>query len=125
MDLEVKRRIIQMALDRFGLDHQIDKMIEELGELLQATIKLRQANQSGKIVADKARSSIFFENFIEELADVDVLRDQILHAFNMEENDGSLFAQIKERKFLRLHKRMTQSNLDEYSIFSPSSESDE
>ncbi len=117
MEDEEKRMIIQKALEAFGLDHQIDKMIEELGELLQATIKLRQATRNGKISPEDAKSSKYFENFIEELADVDVLRDQIVYAFDMEGRD-SLFHEIKRKKFSRLLKRLSQSSLDDHELFS-------
>jgi len=117
MTPEEKHHIIQKALDTFGLDHQIDKMIEELGELLQATIKLRQATHSGRISTDDSITSKFFENFIEELADVDVLRDQIVYAFDME-SEKSLFYEIKRQKFTRLLKRMSQSTLEDHELFS-------
>jgi hypothetical protein len=105
--------VIQKALSSFGLDHQIDKMIEELGELLQATIKLRQSSRNGKITQDTVKTSAQYYSFIEELADFDVLRDQIIFALNLRDQD-SLFHEIKNQKFERLNKWLSQTNLDDF-----------
>lgn len=115
MEPTEKRKIIKKALNRFGLDHQIDKMIEELGELLQATIKLRQASKMGRITAEGIRSNYHYNSFVEELADFDVLRDQILYALDLEDKQ-SLFNIIKQQKFERLDNRLSQSKLDDFQL---------
>jgi phosphoribosyl-ATP pyrophosphohydrolase len=54
--------IHQTALTHFGADHQLDKLIEEMSELTQAIIKARHNRPA---------------NIAEELADVQILLDQV------------------------------------------------
>jgi NTP pyrophosphatase (non-canonical NTP hydrolase) len=58
--------IYNKALNHFGAEHQLDKLIEEMSELTQAIIKARHKRHT---------------NVSEEIADVQILLDQakLLH----------------------------------------------
>lgn len=113
MDEKERKKIREKALKRFGINHQIDKMIEELGELLQATIKLRQATEDGQIkLSDK--NSVLFTNFLEELADFDVMRDQIVQAFELNSPEKNMLDEIKDMKLIRLNKFLEQKSIKEF-----------
>ncbi len=113
MDANKRREISLKAVKTFGINHQIDKLIEELGELLQATIKLRQATKDG-VIKLTDNNNLFFTNFIEELADVDVLKDQIVLAFALDDEANSLLQEFKDMKLERLEKRMSQKSITDF-----------
>ncbi len=113
MDEEERKKIRAKAIKRFGINHQIDKMIEEMGELLQATIKLRQATEDGQIkLSDK--NSALFSNFLEELADFDVVRDQIVQAFELNAPEKNILDEIKDMKLRRLDKMLEQTSISDF-----------
>lgn len=77
-------------VDVFGLDRQIDKLIEEMGELTQALLKHRYAKD------------IKFEtNVCEELADVKITLMHIEKQY-----DADLIKRITEYKLRRLEKML-------------------
>jgi len=61
-------KIITDALEVFGADHQIDKCIEECGELIAALTRYRDGRATVTEVVD-------------ELADVGVMRRQMVKVF--------------------------------------------
>jgi len=61
-------KIITDALNTFGPDHQIDKCIEECGELIAALTRYRDG-----------RATV--EDVVDELADVGVMRRQMVKHF--------------------------------------------
>lgn len=63
-----QNKVITDALDVFGPDHQIDKCIEECGELIAALTRYRDG-----------RATV--EDVVDELADVGVMRRQMVKVF--------------------------------------------
>ena len=60
-------------VDHYGVDHQLDVLVEEMGELLQAIGKLKRYN---------AR-----DNFIEELSDVSIMLLQMFESLSETEKE--------------------------------------
>lgn len=79
------------ALDRYGIGHQTDMAIEEMSELIKALLKLRR-NLGG--IADVT----------EEIADVEIVLDQIKTYYSIDSDVLS----IREQKIERLMKRMEE-----------------
>lgn len=62
-----KRNVLQAAINKFGKDQQLNMMIEECAELIQAINKYKRY---GKI-----------ENVLEEIADVQIMIEQMQMIF--------------------------------------------
>lgn len=60
-------------VDHYGVEHQLDILVEEMGELLQAIGKLKRYN---------AR-----DNFIEELSDVSIMLMQMFESLSETEKE--------------------------------------
>lgn len=70
--------ILEAAIDRYGLDAQIDMMIEEMSELAKALLKERRAvHGPGGLDALKA----WEEAIREEIADVQIMLNQMQLVF--------------------------------------------
>ena len=92
MEKQQEIEILENALHTFGFEAQHLKLIEEMAELTQAILKLRFSS------VDKNR---LFDNVYEEIADVQILIDQ-LSIYNKEE-----IAAHRERKLKRLKDRLS------------------
>lgn len=62
--MKTQQEIIALAIEKWGVDRQIDKVIEEMSELSKALLKYRHADKDG-IDAHSA-----FQDIAEEHADV-------------------------------------------------------
>lgn len=84
--------ILKRAIKTYGTDHQIDKAIEEMSELTQALIKLKQSKNS----------HIFMDHVSEEMADVEIMIKQL----NMILKNDEQVKRYRIYKLIRLKKRM-------------------
>jgi NTP pyrophosphatase (non-canonical NTP hydrolase) len=85
-----KEQIYEQAIDKYGFDAQLDQLTEECGELIVACNKLRRKGQESVPM------------MIDELADVQIMINQIRFAMQLED-------EINERiefKLERLKKRL-------------------
>lgn len=64
--------IIQNAVRRFGEFHQIDRALEEMGELIVALQKFRRAMDDGRSF-NRGTNDPIVQNVVEEIADVKVV----------------------------------------------------
>lgn len=95
------KEIIEKALIHFGERHQIDKVIEESAELIQAISKMREYQEiSCGDYTDELRN-----NIITELADVYVTLEYVKSTYQI--NEEELNKEI-EFKLNRLQERMKQ-----------------
>lgn len=97
----MNKEIIKNALEYYGQRHQIDKVIEESAELIQAISKMREYQEvSCGDYTDELRN-----NVITELADVYVTLEyvKITYQINEEELNNEI-----EFKINRLQERMKQ-----------------
>jgi NTP pyrophosphatase (non-canonical NTP hydrolase) len=62
--------IFKQAVDKFGVEHQLLKLVEEMAELTQAIIKHRLYPNEPK----------YFDNLIEEYIDVNIVLEQLANS---------------------------------------------
>ena len=92
MRLDLRQKtIILSAIETFGKEHQIGKLFEEIAELEEAIIK----NHFGR---DNA------EHIAEEIADVEIMLDQIKLLFA----DDELLTKYRAAKLARLRHMITE-----------------
>lgn len=84
-----EREVFEKALHVYGVQHQERKLFEEMGELTQAISKYEDGEGG-------------IEHIAEEIADVSILLDQMILAFQC----GGLVQQYRLRKADRLMNRM-------------------
>ena len=93
MTPEFKNSVIIKAVDTYGEDSQINMAVEEMSELIKALMKLRRNDVDKKEI---------FRNIAEEIADVEIMLEQLKLIFNC----FSLVETEKEFKINRLAKRL-------------------
>jgi NTP pyrophosphatase (non-canonical NTP hydrolase) len=96
MDATEKRMLMKKALDTLGEEFQIMLLVEECGELLQAI---------GKVYRNKHGS---IENMQEEIADVQLMLDQVKLIYDEDEID-----RIMDQKLIRLKTRLENSSAED------------
>lgn len=85
---------LRTILDHYGFDAQLEILIEECAELIQAVQKFKRYGYS-------IDSADYYLNLMEELADVGVMADQIILAVG-----ESTVIEIAEKKVERQLKRI-------------------
>ena len=103
MDERERRDIMLRAIHRYGEDAQIDMAVEEMAELTKALCKVKRATPGATTTAAIA-------NVIEEIADVQIMLDQLrlIFARNTDEVEEDklrrLLARINSRKESKLRR---------------------
>jgi NTP pyrophosphatase (non-canonical NTP hydrolase) len=98
-DME-SENIFKQAVDHFGVENQLLKLVEEMAELTQAIIKR-------KLNSDEPK---YLNNMLEEVADVNILLFQITYSDLMEsEIAKDLFNMHYKRKLIRLESLLKTS----------------
>jgi len=93
---EWKKPVYKEIGEKMGLESQLDQTIEEVGELLQAIIKLRRT----KGVSMKKNMEAW-ENLHEEIGDVENMVNQLKWHF-----DGDMIEAYRQKKLKRAIKRV-------------------
>lgn len=104
MDERERRAIMQQAIKLYGEPAQIDMAVEEMAELTKALCKVKRATPG-------ANTSAAIANVIEEIADVQIMLDQLRLIF------GRSTDEVEEDKLRRLLGRIdryAESNLHEW-----------
>lgn len=83
--------ILAKAIETYGIDAQIDMAIEEMAELTKALCKFKRYADSEKVTSIK-----------EEIADVQIMLDQLKIMFSADAN----VAEFDKRKIDRLAERL-------------------
>jgi len=108
-----KEKIYQDAFSTYGIDLQLNMAIEEMAELTQALSKLiRYRNTASASVEGMKKGESQYlvgKNIIEEVADVEIMLEQIKHIFVIDSEVKS----IKNKKLERLVERIKQ---DDYKV---------
>jgi len=89
-------KILKDVVDAWGVDSQMDMMIEEMSELTKALLKLRRNHKN----PDK-----YINDICEEIADVDLMLSQMKYIFSDE-----LIEKYKKEKLVRLQQRLDKHN---------------
>lgn len=104
MDERERRNIMARAIQHFGETAQIDMAVEEMSELTKAICKVKRA-QAG------AEMGAAVENVVEEIADVQIMLDQLRLIFARSTDE------VEEEKLRRLLGRLNsyaESNLHKW-----------
>ena len=90
MELQEEVKIIKEAVDTFGFKSQVRILQEECAELIAAASHYERGREGA------------YDNFVEELADVDIMISQMCYALKADIED------YKEKKLIRLQKRINE-----------------
>lgn len=66
----------------YGYEAQSNQLVEECAELIQAVNKYRRAR-----AADKDREQVALDNLVEEIADVEIMLEQVKDLLQIPEED--------------------------------------
>lgn len=89
---DIDKNVYEKALERWGLTLQMDMLVEECAELIHAIQKIKR---SGLITTEGE------DKVCEEMADVSIVIEQMLYAFNRD-----IFNKKYREKIERLEKRI-------------------
>lgn len=88
-------RIMQQAIETYGVQAQCDVAIEEMAELTKAIMKLRRVED------DYEKTQVALDNLLEEIADVDIMIEQLKIMWGPKQVEG-----YREKKLERLDRRL-------------------
>lgn len=79
----------------YGYEAQSNQLVEECAELIQAVNKYRRAKSRGQVFspllepsqADKDREQVALDNLVEEIADVEIMLEQVKDLLQIPEED--------------------------------------
>jgi NTP pyrophosphatase (non-canonical NTP hydrolase) len=101
MNSEKEQYLLGRSVELFGPSAQCDKTIEECAELIKALCKYRFANNNDVLTAS-------YLNVIEEMADVQIMIDQLKIIFDRK----GVFERIRQEKLARLQKMLQNHSLN-------------
>lgn len=102
MTTEERRALLDRAITAYGAPAQMDMAVEEMAELTKALCKVKR-------VSCAAEAKAVLENVVEEMADVQIMLDQLRIIF------GHSTAEAEEYKLERLKKRLDTATAAEAS----------
>lgn len=102
MDAEARWALLEHAIRLYGEPAQMDMAVEEMAELTKAICKVKRASCA-------AEAKAVLENVVEEMADVQIMLDQLRIIF------GRSTAEAEEYKLERLKKRLDTATAAEAS----------
>ena len=92
---------IKKIAEHYGYDAQSNQLVEECAELIQAVNKYRRSRGKGQATTDTEQ--IASDNLIEEIADVEIMIEQVKHLLQIPEEE---IQTIKIYKVNRTKERM-------------------
>ena len=101
MTTEERRALLDRAITAYGAPAQMDMAVEEMAELTKALCKIKRA-QAGCEVTAEAKAVL--ENVVEEMADVQIMLDQLRIIFHRSTEE------VEEAKLERLKNRLDGRN---------------
>ena len=95
--------LYKKAIEKWGLEAQMNMTIEECAELIVALSKATRPTSN--LYCDERVDAI-----LDELVDVEIMVEQMKHVFDYKYSNGAVskFADIKRRKLKRLEKRLNE-----------------
>ena len=98
MNDEIKR-----IADHFGERSQLCMLMEEAGELIQATNKVLRADGHGEYVGKSRGEAIV--NLAEEIADVQMVIEQVEYLLNIDPEALKMMQDYKAKRLIKLIER--------------------
>lgn len=92
------KEIMQKAINTYGVDTQVDMAIEEMSELIKVLLKYRRTQKE----PSKWDYEVVKANVVEEIADVEIMVEQLKMIFNCR----NLAGRQKTNKLKRFQKRL-------------------
>lgn len=99
--MRIPEELKQIA-EHYGYEIQSSQLIEECAELILALSKHRRAMGIGQPISDYHKTAVI-DNLVEEIADVEIMLEQVKYLLNISEND---ILAIKYFKINRCKERM-------------------
>lgn len=94
---------LKVIANHYGYEAQSNQLVEECGELIQAVSKYRRAIAGvGQPVAEY-KKTIVLDNLIEEIADVEIMLEQVKYLLQIPEDE---IEAVKIFKINRTKERM-------------------
>jgi NADH/NAD ratio-sensing transcriptional regulator Rex len=97
---EHEKDLYDFALKKWGTDLQVDMLIQEMSELTHALLKLRQKKFNNKNKHETFKE--YIDNIEQEIADVQIMLNQIKLLFNKENIDEWKFKKLERLLFMQL-----------------------
>lgn len=91
MDISVENKKVA---EHYGYEAQSNQLIEECAELIQAVNKYRRATK--RIHSEEV--DIALDNLVEEIADVEIMLEQIKHLLQIPEGDIDALKRYKVKR---------------------------
>lgn len=98
---EKEKELLVTIADNYGYESQSIQCVEECAELIQAIIKFRRTQGMGQKTDQDGM--IAYLNIIEEIADVEVMIEQMIYLLKIDRED---IEAIKKQKINRTISRM-------------------
>lgn len=100
MTTEERRALLDRAITAYGAPAQMDMAVEEMAELTKALCKVKR-------VSCAAEAKAVLENVVEEMADVQIMLDQLRIIFHRSTEEVE---EVEEAKLERLKNRLDGQN---------------
>lgn len=101
---ELQEKRCGEILKHYGVRSQQRQLIEECAELIQAVSKLHRASKPQQLARERKQAA--FHDFLEELADVEIMVEQMKQSLNDRQRDT--LSQIETAKLNRQLRRIVQ-----------------
>lgn len=88
------KEVFEAAINKFGIDHQVDKAIEEMAELTKALIKERREN------------NMYSDEILDEIVDVSIMIEQLKMIHFILPEDYENYEKRKAYKINRLKSKL-------------------
>lgn len=79
----------------YGYEAQSNQLVEECAELIQAVNKYRRAKAGVGQPVDPDKRAVAYDNLVEEIADVELMLEQVKHLLEIPEEDLEAVKQYK------------------------------
>ena len=89
---------LKKVADYYGYEAQSNQLVEECAELIQAVSKYRRAVLGNGQPTAKGIKEVALENIIEEIADVEVMLEQIKYLLQIPDEDIEAVKLFKENR---------------------------
>ncbi len=105
-NVETIEQKVQRIADYYGFDKQLNQVIEECGELIQAAAKYNRVKGEGYDTS--INMEVAAENLVEELADVQLVIRQLIYLIDCHDAIVDITEEKANRQLERIKKRDRQ-----------------
>lgn len=95
MNEDSRKALYKNLRDTYGVENQLDKVTEELAELIQAVSKGKEQARKDGLVYGKV-----YMDIVQETADVSIMLEQLIEIYDIDMNDLEKVRDSKLRRTL-------------------------